>query len=82
MADEVRGILDVEEVKAVAKRKKLVRGLWSKQEVQTLKKLFRSTSTAAVAKKLGRNVVSVQSKASALGLKKTKKYLKSIGLAK
>jgi len=39
-------------------------------------------STDAVAKKLRRTVSSVQNKARALGLKKTKKYLNSIGKAK
>ena len=65
----------------MAKRKQKS-GAWSKDEVKLLKKLFRSTSTAAVAKKLNRKAASVQSKAMALGLKKTKKYLKSIGRAK
>jgi hypothetical protein len=63
-------------------KRKLKSGEWSKDEVKLLKHLFRSTSTAEVAKKLNRNVPSVQSKATALGLKKTKKYLKSIGRAK
>ena len=57
-------------------------GQWSKDEVKLLKQMFRSTSTAEVAKKLGRKVPSVQAKATKLGLKKTKKYLKSIGRAK
>ncbi len=65
----------------MAKRKQKS-GAWSKDEVKLLKKLFRSTSTAEVAKKLNRKAASVQSKATALGLKKTKKYLKSIGRAK
>jgi hypothetical protein len=66
----------------MAKRKKLVTGEFSKNEVKILKKIFRSTSTKEVAAKLGRKVKSVQAKASQLGLKKTKKYLKSMGLAK
>ena len=57
-------------------------GQWSKDEVKLLKQMFRSTSTAEVAKKLRRAVPSVQAKATKLGLKKTKKYLKSIGRAK
>lgn len=57
-------------------------GRWSKDEVKLLKHMFRSTSTAEVARKLGRRVPSVQAKATKLGLKKTKKYLKSIGRAK
>ena len=66
----------------MAKRKKLVTGEWSKNEVKILKKIHRSTSTKEVAAKLGRKIKSVEAKASQLGLKKTKKYLKSVGLAK
>lgn len=54
-------------------------GAWSKAEVKQLKKAFRSQSTAEVARELGRSVNSVQAKATALGLTKTKKYLKLIG---
>ena len=57
-------------------------GEWSKDEVKLLKQMFRSTSTAGVAKKLRRTASSVQAKATKLGLKKTKKYLKSIGRGK
>jgi len=56
-------------------------GAWTKDEVKHLKRTFRSQSAADVARALGRSAGSVQSKASALGLKKTKKYLKSIGRA-
>jgi hypothetical protein len=66
----------------MAKRKKLVTGVFSQNEVEILKKMFRSTGTKEVAAKLGREVKSVQAKASQLGLKKTKKYLKSMGLVK
>ncbi len=63
-------------------KRRLKSGAWSKDEVKLLKQVFRSTSTAGVAKKLRRTVSSVQNKARQLGLKKTKKYLKSIGRAK
>ena len=66
----------------MAKRKKLVAGVFSKNEVKILKKMFRSTSTKEVATKLNRKMKTVEAKASQLGLKKTKKYLKSVGLAK
>jgi len=66
----------------MAKMKKLVTGVFSKNEVKILKKIFRSTSTKEVASKLNRKMKSVEVKASKLGLKKTKKYLKSVGLAK
>lgn len=38
-------------------------------------------STEDVAEELGRSVTSVQAKAFTLGLRKTRKYLKSIGKA-
>ena len=60
-------------------KKKLVKGLWSKSEVSLLKKLFPSNPTAKVAARLGRPAESVKKKASRIGLKKTKKYLKSLG---
>ena len=63
-------------------KRKLKSGVWSKEEAKQLKQMFRSTSTNEVAEKLGRDVNSVQNKARALGLKKTKKYLKSIGKGK
>ena len=63
------------------KRQGKASGPWSKDEVKLLKKIFRNMSTADVAKELGRTIGGVQAKASALGLRKTKKYLKSIGRA-
>ncbi len=54
---------------------------WSKDEVKLLKKIFRNRSNREVAEQLGRSISSVRAKASALGLRKTKKYLKSIGRA-
>ncbi|MHC4105119.1 MAG: hypothetical protein ACYSR9_09275 [Planctomycetota bacterium] len=60
-------------------KKKLIKGLWSKSEISLLRKLFPSNSTAKVAAKFGRPVEAVKKKASRMGLKKTKKYLKSLG---
>ena len=60
-------------------KKKLVTGLWSKSEISLLKKLFPSNPTAKVAAQLGRSLDTVKKKASRMGLKKTKKYLKSLG---
>lgn len=62
--------------------KKLVTGVFSKAETKTLKKMFPNTSTKEIAKKLNRKPKSVEAKASNLGLKKTTKYLKSMGLRK
>ena len=58
-----------------------VSGAWTKDEVRLLKKIFRNRSTREAAKELRRTVGSVRAKASTLGLRKTKKYLKSIGMA-
>lgn len=64
----------------MAKRKrKLTRKRWTREEIKFLKKVFRNMRTADVAKRMKRTVSSVQQKATILGLKKTKKYLKSIG---
>ena len=60
-------------------KKKAVKGLWSKSEVGLLRKLFPNNPTAKVAARLGRSTDTVNKKASRMGLKKTKKYLKSIG---
>jgi hypothetical protein len=62
-------------------KKKLKKGLWSKNEVQILKKDFPQKSCAEVAKRLGRPLYAVKRKAYRLGIFKTKKYLKSIGRA-
>ena len=57
------------------------KGLWTTAEVNLLKKLFPENPTAMVAKKLRRNIDTVKKKASRMGLKKLKKYLKKIGRA-
>ena len=60
-------------------KKKLIKGLWSKSEVALLRKLFPSNPTAQVAAKLGRSTDTVKKKASRMELKKSKKYMKSLG---
>ena len=67
--------------KKAAKRKKAVKGLWTKSDLTTLKKLFSNNPTAAVAKKLGRGTDAVKKKASRMGLTKSKKYMKTLGRA-
>ena len=62
-------------------KKKPVKGIWTKAEITLLKKMFPNTVTATVAAKLGRPVDNVKKKAYKMGLKKTKKHLKSIGRA-
>ena len=63
----------------MAKKNPPKRKDWSKNEVTQLRKLFPNSSAAKVAAKLKRTVPSVMYKAGSLKLKKTKKYLKSIG---
>jgi hypothetical protein len=60
-------------------KKKTLKGPWSKSEVALLRKLFPNHPTAEVAAKLGRSLDPVKKKASRMGLKKAKKYLKSLG---
>jgi len=63
------------------KKKKLIRGLWSKSDLSLLKKLFPSNPTAQIAAKLERPTDAVKKKASRMGLRKSKRYLKSLGRA-
>ena len=65
----------------MAKKKKLATALWSKDEVKLLKKLFPNRRTQEVADQLGRSLRSVKGKSQAMGLKKSKKYLKTLGRA-
>ena len=51
----------------MAKKKKLVTGSWSKDEIRKLKKLFPNGKTQEVADQLGRESKSVLNKASRLG---------------
>lgn len=63
------------------KRKKLVKGTWTKRDLNMLKKLFSNNPTAKIAAKLGRPLDAVKKKASRMGLRKSKRYLKSLGRA-
>lgn len=60
-------------------RKKLVKGVWTKDDLKMLRKLFSNTATADVASKLNRPTEAVKKKASRMGLKKSKRYMKSLG---
>jgi len=61
--------------------KKMTKGMWTKGETTLLKKMFPNNATAKVAAKLGRPLDNVKKKASRMGLKKTKKHLKTLGRA-
>ncbi|MFC1765775.1 hypothetical protein ACFL6U_27330 [Planctomycetota bacterium] len=60
-------------------KKKLTKGLWTKDDLKKLRKLFSSNATAEVASKLGRPTEAVKKKASRMGLRKSKTYMKSLG---
>ena len=60
-------------------KKKLKKGLWSRSELTLLKKLFPNNPTAQISEKLGRPNDAVKKKASRLGLRKSKRYLKTLG---
>jgi hypothetical protein len=60
-------------------KKKLTKGLWTKSDLNQLRKLFPNNPTAAIAAKLGRPTDAVKKKASRMGLRKAKKYMKSLG---
>jgi len=61
--------------------KKLKKGVWTKSDLATLKKLFTNTPTAEISAKLGRPNDAVKKKASRMGLRKSKRYMKSLGRA-
>ena len=69
----------------MAKRKKAsrkrTRATWSTKDLNLLVKLFPDTPTAQIARKVKRRTDAVKKKASRMGLKKSKRYLKSIGRA-
>ncbi len=62
-------------------KKRTPRGQWSKGDLNLLKRLFPATATSKIAKKMGRKTDAVKKKASRMGLKKSKAYLKRIGRA-
>ena len=55
--------------------------VWSKAEISQFKKIFPTMSTRKVAAKLKRTEKAIMQKAFKMQIKKTRKYLKSVGLA-
>jgi hypothetical protein len=55
------------------------KGSWTRDDVKQLKKLFPDRPTAEVAAKLGRPTEAVKKKASRMGLRKSRKYMRSLG---
>jgi hypothetical protein len=62
-------------------KRRTPRGQWSTQDLNLLKRLFPATPTSKVAQKVGRKLDAVKKKASRMGLKKSKVYLRRIGRA-
>jgi hypothetical protein len=62
-------------------KKKAIKGVWTKSDLSLLKKLFPNNPTAKIAAKLGRPTDAVKKKASRMGLRKAKRYMKSLGRA-
>ncbi len=54
---------------------------WSVKEIELLKKLYPHRNSQEVADKIGRSVGMVRARACKLGLKKSKKFLKTLGRA-
>lgn len=67
--------------KKVTKKRGKAKAQWTTKETNLLKKLFPNTPTAKVASKVGRKTDAVKKKASRMGLKKSKAYLKKLGRA-
>ncbi|HUW18096.1 MAG TPA: hypothetical protein VMW16_02215 [Sedimentisphaerales bacterium] len=65
--------------KKAAKKRKAPAGLWTAGDVRLLKKLFPRNPTSQIAAKLGRKTDAVKKKASRMGLRKSRQYLKSLG---
>ena len=65
--------------KKKAKKKKMIKGLWSRSEISLLKKLFSNNPTAEISAELGRPNDAVKKKASRMGLRKSKKYMRTLG---
>lgn len=63
------------------KQKKLTKGLWTKSDLNKLKKLFPNNPTAKISEMLGRPNDAVKKKASRMGLRKSRRYLKTLGRA-
>ena len=66
-------------IKKRSKTRNQGRPRWTKEEVSTLKRLYRSHSNADIAKVLGRKVSSVVFKGHRLGLSKGARRLREMG---
>ena len=55
------------------------KGSWTRDDLKQLKKLFPNRPTAEVAAELNRPTEAVKKKASRMGLKKSSRYMRSLG---
>ena len=55
------------------------KGSWTRNDVKQLKRLFPDRPTAEVAAELGRPTEAVKKKASRMGLRKSRRYMRSLG---
>ncbi len=62
-------------------KKKAIKGVWTKSDLNLITRLFPNNPTAKIAAKLGRRTDAVKKKASRMGLRKSKRYMKSLGRA-
>ncbi len=59
--------------------RKTIKGSWTRDDVRRLKRLFSDRPTADVAAELGRPTEAVKKKASRMGLRKSGRYMRSLG---
>lgn len=57
------------------------KGTWTQDDLKVLKKDFGNRLTTEVAKELGRPLDAVKKKASRMGLRKSKRHMKTLGRA-
>jgi hypothetical protein len=56
-----------------------IKGSWTREDIRRLRKLFSNRPTAEVAAELRRPTEAVKKKASRMGLRKSGRYMKSLG---
>jgi hypothetical protein len=55
------------------------KGTWTRDDLKQLKKLFADRPTTEVAAELGRPTEAVKKKASRMGLRKSRRYMRTLG---
>jgi hypothetical protein len=75
----IREVSYFERSTIMARRRSGTRGFWSSTEINQLKRLFPENPTAKIAQRLGRPTDAVKKKASRMGLRKARRYMKTLG---